>query len=108
MHDVSNGVQAAHVAPLSIDVISPLESRGLVAETLAANPQRWKGIIRVPQRTEDGMWEDCTERLRQIREKEGHYGQLQILCVCFGPSNARLVHCYNTVSSPGNVRVLPC
>jgi len=53
----------------------------MVAATLAANLQRWKGIIRIPQRTKKGDWEDRTERLKQIEEKEGHYGELQILCV---------------------------
>lgn len=76
-----SGAQAVSNVPLSFDVISPLESRGMVAATLAANSQRWKGIIRIPQRTENGSWEDRTERLRQIKEKEGHYGELQILCV---------------------------
>ncbi|KAL4081252.1 hypothetical protein J3A83DRAFT_4427322, partial [Scleroderma citrinum] len=63
---------------LSFDIISPLEGRGLVAATLTAKPQRWRGIIRIPQRAENGSWEVRAERLRQIKEKEGRYCNLSI------------------------------
>ncbi|KAG6332478.1 hypothetical protein ID866_6612 [Astraeus odoratus] len=73
--------QFAESTPLFFDVTSPLVGRGLVAETVAAGPHRWRGIIRLPQRSEGGHWEDRAERLKQIKDREGRYSQLEIFCI---------------------------
>lgn len=65
-------------SPLLRDVVFPLESRGLIAETLSPGPSKWQGIIRLPGRTVDGTWEDRYQRIERIREQQGLYIRLDL------------------------------
>lgn len=65
-------------SPLSSDVVFPLESRGFIAETLSAGPNKWQGIIQLPGRTIDGTWEDRSQRIERIREQRGLYTRLDL------------------------------
>jgi hypothetical protein len=65
-------------SPLSSDVVFPLESRGLIAETLSAGPNKWQGIIQLLGRTVDGTWEDRSQRIERIREQRGLYTRLDL------------------------------
>ena len=60
------------------DVVSPLENRGLIAETLFAGCRKWQGIIRLPEMTTDGAWEERSERIERIREQHGLYIRLDL------------------------------
>lgn len=73
--------QNVHNTALFLDVVSPLESRGLVAASFAGGPQRWRGIVRVPERVESGEWEERTERLNGIKLQQGHYARVGIFFV---------------------------
>ncbi|KAI6113411.1 hypothetical protein EDD16DRAFT_1484121, partial [Pisolithus croceorrhizus] len=73
--------QNAHNTALFLDVVSPLESRGLVVTSIAGGPQRWRGIVRVPARVGGGEWEGRGERLSQINDQEGLYRKLGIFFV---------------------------
>ncbi|KAI6098102.1 hypothetical protein F5141DRAFT_437927 [Pisolithus sp. B1] len=73
--------QNAHNTALFLDVVSPLESRGLVVTSIAGGPQRWRGIVRVPARVGGGEWEGRGERLSQINHQEGLYRRLGIFFV---------------------------
>ncbi|KAG1746034.1 uncharacterized protein EDB91DRAFT_1246158 [Suillus paluster] len=55
------------------DVVSPLESRGLIAETLSAGSRKWQGVIRLPENTTNGTWEERAQRIERIREQQGLY-----------------------------------
>lgn len=65
-------------SPLLHDVVFPLESRGLIAETLSSGSKKWQGIIRLPGRTADGTWEDRSQRIERIREQQGLYTRLDL------------------------------
>lgn len=60
------------------DVVLPLESRGLIAETLTAGSRKWQGIIRLPERTVDGPWEERSQRMERICEQQGLYIRLDL------------------------------
>lgn len=65
-------------SPFSSGVVLPLESRGLIAETLSPGPNKWQGIIRLPGRTVDGTWEDRSQRIERIHEQRGLYTRLDL------------------------------
>lgn len=89
-----NLTQSAQHTSLYADVVSPLESRGLVTATIAGGPQRWRGVVRIPLLMANGDLEDRDERIRQIEKTEGRYTMLDILCVCISRSRwcSPLIH----------------
>lgn len=60
------------------DVVAPLENRGLIVETLSAGSRKWQGVIRLPERTADGAWEERSQRIERIREQQGIYIRLDL------------------------------
>ncbi|KAG1751118.1 hypothetical protein EDB19DRAFT_1675431 [Suillus lakei] len=60
------------------DVAFPLESRGLIAETLSPGSRKWQGVIRLPETTADGTWEERSQRIERIREQQGLYIRLDL------------------------------
>lgn len=76
-----NLTQSAQHTSLYADVVSPLESRGLVTATIAGGPQRWRGVVRIPLLMANGDLEDRDERIRQIEKTEGRYTMLDIFFV---------------------------
>ncbi|KAI6030386.1 hypothetical protein F5J12DRAFT_953491 [Pisolithus orientalis] len=73
--------QNVHSTALFLDVVSPLESRGLIVANISGGPQRWRGIVRIPECVEGGEWEGRAERLSQIRDQQGDYRRLGIFFV---------------------------
>ncbi|OAX40426.1 Nucleotidyltransferase [Rhizopogon vinicolor AM-OR11-026] len=60
------------------DVVVPLESRGLIVETLSTGSRKWQGVIRLPERTADGAWEERSHRIERIRDQQGLYIRLDL------------------------------
>lgn len=75
---LSRKLREAQDSLLFRDVVSPLESRGLVAETLFLGSKKWQGVIRLPERTVDGTWEERSQRIERIREQQGLYIRLDL------------------------------
>lgn len=71
-------------SPLLQDVVRPLQAAGLLAATLAASPNKWRGIALLPPRasvgaevnTNGGAWEEVGDRMRDIRATRGKYVRL--------------------------------
>jgi DNA polymerase beta len=78
LRTASRKLREAQDSLLLRDIIFPLESRGLVAETLSAGSKKWQGIIRLPERTTDGTWEERSQRIERIREQQGLYIRLDL------------------------------
>ncbi|KAG1822714.1 uncharacterized protein BJ212DRAFT_1477129 [Suillus subaureus] len=74
----SRKLREAQNSLLFRDVVFPLESRGLVAETLLLGSKKWQGVIRLPERTVDGTWEERSQRIERIREQQGLYIRLDL------------------------------
>lgn len=68
------------MSPLHTDIVPTLENRGLVAAFLTKGPRKWQGIVRVPERDENGVWVSIRERLQGIAEKTGAFKRLDIRC----------------------------
>lgn len=69
------------MSPLHTDIVPTLENRGLVAAFLTKGPRKWQGIVRVPERDENGVWVSIRERLQGIAEKTGAFKRLDISLV---------------------------
>ncbi|KAG2338457.1 Nucleotidyltransferase [Suillus weaverae] len=74
----SRKLREAQDSLLLRDVAFPLESRGLIAETLSQGSNKWQGVIRLPERTVDGTWEERYQRIERIREQQGLYIRLDL------------------------------
>ncbi|KAF9242649.1 hypothetical protein BU15DRAFT_72762 [Melanogaster broomeanus] len=74
-----------HSGPFYTEIISPLESRGLIAAATSAGVQKWVGIIRIPQwvKNEDGVngWEERTTRVQGVASCEGDFCRAEITYV---------------------------
>ncbi|KAF9220891.1 hypothetical protein BS17DRAFT_820090 [Gyrodon lividus] len=71
-------------SPLSTEIISPLECRGLVAATISAGVRKWVGIMRVPERggnvNEDDVWQGRGERVQCVEIGKGEFRRTEIFC----------------------------
>ncbi|KAG2066693.1 Nucleotidyltransferase [Suillus decipiens] len=74
----SKKLREAQDSLLMRDVVCPLESRGLIVEALSQGSRRWQGVIRLPERTADGAFEERSQRIERIREKQGLYIRLDL------------------------------
>lgn len=72
---------ARAASPLVRDIVRPLEERGLIAASLSLGERKWQGIVRVPEKTKEGHWEDRGERLLHIRNDAGAYCRVDLRCV---------------------------
>ncbi|KAG1906751.1 uncharacterized protein F5891DRAFT_1003591 [Suillus fuscotomentosus] len=77
-HTSSRKLREVQDSLLLRDVVFPLESRGLVVETLSPGSKKWQGVIRLPERTVDGTWEERSQRIERIREQQGLYIRLDL------------------------------
>ncbi|KAG2051587.1 Nucleotidyltransferase [Suillus hirtellus] len=77
-HTSSRKLREVQDSLLLRDVVFPLESRGLIAETLSPGSKKWQGVIRLPERTVDGTWEERSQRIERIREQQGLYIRLDL------------------------------
>lgn len=53
-------------APLVSEVLEPLKRIGIIADTLSMGPKKWQGVVRVPERDSEGVWETQNARLEGI------------------------------------------
>ncbi|KAH7885439.1 hypothetical protein F5I97DRAFT_1885431 [Phlebopus sp. FC_14] len=72
-------IRSVEDSPLFREIISPLEARALIAETMSGGVQKWVGMVRIPGRT-DGpeKWEDRAQRLKGMENGEGRFCQVEI------------------------------
>ncbi|KAG2102255.1 uncharacterized protein F5147DRAFT_707844 [Suillus discolor] len=77
-HTSSRKLREVQDSLLLRDVVFPLEGRGLIAETLSPGSKKWQGVIRLPERTVDGTWEERSQRIERIHEQQGLYIRLDL------------------------------
>ncbi|KAF8442991.1 hypothetical protein L210DRAFT_3151472 [Boletus edulis BED1] len=84
-------------AIFSTEIISSLECRGLLATCITAGTQKWDGIIRAPERTENGVegngWETRAKRIQGVRNCDGQFFSAEIYYVphqCAGAASIAL------------------
>lgn len=51
------------------EVVKPLEDLGVLAATLSSGLSKWQGMVLVPDRNREGVWQDKGERLSLIQTK---------------------------------------
>ena len=61
------------LSPLQADVLEPLQRQGILADTLTTGPQKWQGIVRIPQRNAEGKWETQQQRVEAVKSMEGSF-----------------------------------
>ncbi|KAF7985926.1 hypothetical protein HWV62_43846 [Athelia sp. TMB] len=84
-------------SPLFQGVVKPLQQRGLVAATLSTGTKKWQGVIRLPEKEEDGSWGERTNRIKAIEANEGVFRRMDL----------KLADLYLTVAFSAN-RFLIC
>ena len=70
-------------SPLHGKVIPSLEADGLVAAYLSKGLWKWQGIVRVPEKDENGQWGPRHQRRHAINERRGIFRQLELKCIVY-------------------------
>lgn len=65
-------------SPLTQEVVIPLQRRGLIAATLSAGVMKWQGVVRLPERDEDGGWGERSERVKLVEADKGLFRRLDL------------------------------
>jgi len=65
-------------SPLIQDVVQPLTKRGLIAATLSTGARKWQGVVRLPERDEDGEWESRSERVKSVKADQGLFRRVDL------------------------------
>ncbi|KAF8843370.1 hypothetical protein BDN67DRAFT_1066966 [Paxillus ammoniavirescens] len=69
-------------SPIFTEIISPLESRGLVAATLSAGVQKWIGVVRIPEHGANVNGDEGrggrAERVQGVHSSEGKFCRMEI------------------------------
>lgn len=70
-------------SPLSQGIVQPLEQRGLIAATLSTGVRRWQGVIRVPEKSEDGSWGKRIDRIKKVESEQGVFRRMDLKSVYY-------------------------
>lgn len=70
-------------SPLFSEVVPILQERGLIAENISSGIRRWQGVVRVPDKNEDGEW--CTRDIQTsgIQNMTGKFRRLDLKYVAY-------------------------
>lgn len=60
------------------EVVIPLQRRGLIAATLSAGVRKWQGVVRLPERDEDGGWGERSERVKLVEDNKGLFRRMDL------------------------------
>jgi DNA polymerase beta len=74
----------------------PLEERGLIAASLSTGAQKWQGIVRLPEKAENGGWSHRQRRLEAIEKNEGVYRKVDLKYV-----SSRLLQLFGYLKGSG-------
>ena len=58
---------------LQQDVLEPLRRSGIIADTLTSGPLKWQGMVRIPQRDDEGEWEPVQTRVNAVAALNGAF-----------------------------------
>ncbi|KAF9464116.1 hypothetical protein BDZ94DRAFT_1162537 [Collybia nuda] len=78
-------------SPLFSDLVPVLQDRGLVADNISSGIRRWQGIVRVPEKNENGKWCSRAVRLSGIEELTGKFRRLDLNLVPLKSKGAGLI-----------------
>ena len=65
-------------SPLYNDVLPTLEERGLLAAYMMKGTKKWQGIVRLPEKDEQGDWGSRRDRLEGIENGLGTFRRLDL------------------------------
>jgi DNA polymerase beta len=60
------------------DIVNPLTQRGLIAATLSTGVRKWQGVVRLPERSEHGEWEDRSKRVELVKDNNGLFRRMDL------------------------------
>lgn len=66
---------------LHSEVVPKLGDRGLLAAHLTQGSRKWHGIVRVPEKDEQGAWRSRREHLKGIANRQGTFARLDLKSV---------------------------
>jgi DNA polymerase beta len=70
-------------SPLFNDVVPILQERGLIAEHISSGIRRWQGVVRVPEKNDNGEWCTRDKQTTGIRTMTGKFRRLDLKYVLY-------------------------
>ncbi|KAF5382669.1 hypothetical protein D9615_002724 [Tricholomella constricta] len=88
----SPSAKARAETPLYKFIVPTLQERGLIVAPMRGSLRTWSGLIRVPEKDEEGRWRTRRERLEAVEANEGDYRRLNLSMMPLKSRGAALIH----------------
>ncbi|KAG5644782.1 hypothetical protein DXG03_007690 [Asterophora parasitica] len=77
--------------PLHKSVIPTLQERGLVVASMGTALRYWNGVVRIPEKDQDGKWKTRRERLEAIEKGQGELRRMDLFMIPLKSRGAALI-----------------